>query len=60
MSVMDQAAFERALKAAFKAGYEEGFSDRDHSGDRNSGESWAYWLSSDEGKAVVAQATVQS
>lgn len=36
MSVMDQAAFERALQTAFKAGYEEGFTDRDHQGDRNS------------------------
>jgi len=57
---MDQASFERALRAAFKAGYEEGFSDRDHSGDRASEESWAYWLSTDEGKAAVAQRTDES
>lgn len=60
MSVMDQVAFERALQAAFKAGYEEGFSDRDHSGDRNASGSWDYWLTSEEGKAVVAQEDAKS
>lgn len=59
-SIMVQAAFERALQAAFAAGYEEGFKDRDHSADRNSEESWTYWESSDEGKSVIAQATVES
>lgn len=51
----DRAAFESALQAAFKAGYENGFSDRDHSGDRDVAENWNYWMSSDEGKVVMAQ-----
>lgn len=46
---------ERALHLSFKAGYEQGFSDRDHHSDRNANESHAFWLSTDEAKAVVAQ-----
>lgn len=55
---MDQVAVGRAMQVAYVEGYEDGFNDRDHQADRNSGESWASWSSSDDGNAVITEAAL--
>lgn len=52
---MGKSRFELALEAAFKGGYEQGFSDRDHSADRDAGGSWKHWAG-DSGEQILCQA----
>lgn len=56
---MDQSKFGVALETAYKDGYEQGFCDRDHSGDRDAGAGWQHWIA-EEGQQIAHQAAADA